>query len=177
MKNAGDRRLSNRVLKINVGFLLSDGPGHIQESELDIPAPIQVADDLIIHHLQGKLRLSRTKEGILVQATLRAGVDNQCSYCLEQVPQEVPLKLEELYSHPRPLNTEFYVGDDGILDLAPLIRAEAIMETAWPVSFKSDEQGNCQHCGLNMQAEFGLGDSDDIDPRLAKLKELLDQNE
>ena len=53
-------------MKLNVGFLLSAGPGHIHDTAFDVPA-IRVADDVDLAYMRGTLRLSRTKEGILVK--------------------------------------------------------------------------------------------------------------
>jgi len=177
VKSSGTRYLNNRVLKLNVGFLLSAGAGNNHDSELDIPEPVKVADDLILHYIQGPLRLSRAREGILVQGKLHVGVDNACSWCNDEVEQDVLLELEELYTQEHRESTEFMIHADGILDLNPLVRAETIIKTSNPVTFRPDLKGMCTHCGLTMEEITGERESDNIDPRLAKLKELLDADE
>ncbi|MCA9889795.1 MAG: DUF177 domain-containing protein, partial [Anaerolineae bacterium] len=68
------------------------------------------------------------KEGILVQADLDVIVDTQCNRCLDTFEQELNVQLEELYAHPRPIGqSEFFVGADTMLDLAPLLRAEVLI--------------------------------------------------
>ncbi len=177
MKSPSETYLNKRVLKLNVGFLLSQGPGASHDSRLDIPSPVRVDDDLTLDYVNGRLRLSRTKEGILVQSNLHVGTDNQCSRCLETISQDIQLDLEELYSHLSPVDTEFHVGADSNLDLAPLLRAEVLLAKSRPVLCQDDCKGLCPQCGANLNRERCQCDTDFIDPRLAKLKQLLDSGE
>jgi len=169
--------LSQRALKVNVGFLLSAGPGLSQDSRLDSDTPIQVADDLVINDIHGTLRLTRTKEGVLVQSHLQVGVDAECSRCLETTQQEVPVDVEELYVHPTPIpGNEFFVGADAILDLAPLLRAEVLIQTSQRVLCRPDCKGLCPTCGANRNHESCDCAENRIDPRLAGLRALLDSS-
>jgi uncharacterized protein len=174
VKSTHEHYLSNRVLKINVGFLLSDGPGNSQDSRLDIPAAVRVADDLIVNSINGTLRLTRTKEGILVQSRLQVGITAECSRCLDPLEREVDLEMEELYMHPAPVASEFFVGADAILDLAPLLRAETLIAASQRVLCQADCKGLCPVCGTNRNHETCDCETDHIDPRLASLRALLD---
>lgn len=167
--------ISNRVLKVNVGFLLSAGAGNYQDSRLDIPDPLRVADDLDVHSIEGTLRLTRTKEGVLVQARVTIIVDNICSRCLDVVQQAIDLDLEELYAHPPSSISEFGIGADAILDLAPLLRAEVLIEKSHKILCREDCLGLCPECGANLNHETCTCNTEQIDPRLARLKELLDR--
>ncbi|MCS6834874.1 MAG: DUF177 domain-containing protein [Anaerolineae bacterium] len=166
--------LPSRVLRVNVGFLLSEGPAHHQDSRLDIPDPIRVADDLIINHISGPLRLSRAKEGILVQLQAQAGVDDVCSRCLTPFERTVLVEVEELYAHPASDFTEFSVGGDNNLDLAPLLRAEILIALDEKALCYLDCRGLCSTCGVNLNEESCTCANHAIDPRLAKLRQLLD---
>src|SRR6266540_4031177 len=99
VKQLNNGYISNRVLKINVGFLLSDGPGHYHDSVLDFPA-VRVADDVTVNTVRGPIRLSRTTECILVQGKLEVGVDDECCRCLEPVTLNVTIDVEELFAYP-----------------------------------------------------------------------------
>lgn len=178
MSKANSGHLNKRVLKLNVGFLLSDGPGNSKDVQLDITDPVKVADDLIVNSVMGKLRLSRNKEGILAQSELHVGVDRQCSRCVDEFEDDIVVRVEELYAHPRPMaDTEFYIGQDAQLDLAPLLRAEVLIELTHKRLCHPDCKGLCPVCGVNLNHESCDCDTDFIDPRLAKLKELLDSND
>lgn len=165
--------VSNRILKINVGFLLTDGPAHSHDSQIDFPV-VRVADDLTLNYVRGPIRLSRTKEGILVQAELEAAVESECIRCLDPVENVFTLRLEELYATVPFHESEFRVHDDAILDLAPLLRAEALIAIGGGVLCREDCQGLCPECGANLNTAPCQCRLDDIDPRMAALKKLLD---
>ena len=173
MKQYANGYVSNRVLKLNVGFLLADGPGHIHESAFDVPA-VRVSEDVDLAYVRGTVRLSRTKEGVLVQGQLELGVEDECLRCLDPVSCNVPITLEELYSYPPSHKVEFSIGDDAILDLAPLVRAEAMLAVAGGILCKPDCKGLCPECGANLNHTTCNCADQAVDPRLAQLKELLD---
>jgi uncharacterized protein len=163
----------NRVLKLNVGFLLGAGPGHIHDTAFDVPA-VRVSDDVDLAYVRGPLRLSRTKEGLLVQGKLHIGVEDECYRCLDPMLRDVEIELEELYNYPVPKDSEFSLSDDGILDLSPLIRAEALIEDARGALCRPDCKGLCPECGTNLNHETCHCAEQEIDPRLARLRQLLD---
>ena len=177
MNTSSASLLSNRVLKINVGFLLSDGPGNNKDIELNIDDPVRIADDLVANSIKGQLRLSRTKEGILAQSKLSIAVERPCARCLETFEHHIPVNVEELYASPRPIGeTEFFVGQDAQLNLAPLIRAEVLIALSHREHCSDDCKGLCPVCGVNLNHESCDCETDFIDPRMAKLKELLDSD-
>jgi len=174
VKQHANGYVSNRVLKLNVGFILSAGPGYAHETSFDVP-PVRVADDVDLTYIRGDLRLSRTKEGVLVQGSLQVGVEGECYRCLDPIDQDVVIDIEELYTYPSSKAAEFSIGDDAILDLAPLLRAETLIADSRGGLCKSDCKGLCPECGVNLNREPNHAHEDDIDPRLAKLKQLLDR--
>jgi uncharacterized protein len=170
--------LSKRVLLLNVGFLLSAGPGNSKDIQFDIDDAVRIADDLIANHIKGELRLSRTKEGILVQSNLAVAVNRECARCLEPFEHSIPVKIEELYASPHPIgDTEFFVGQNAQLDLAPLLRAEVLIALSHRQYCQEDCQGLCATCGTNLNHDSCDCEKDYIDPRMAKLKELLDSGD
>jgi uncharacterized protein len=166
--------LNNRVLKLNVGFLLSAGAGTNQDSMLDIPT-VRVSDDLTLDYVRGPIRLSRTQEGILVQADLHVGLQDECYRCLDMVAREVEIEIEELYGYHSYDSSEFTVGDDAILDLSPLLRAEVFIDTSHRVLCKDECKGLCAECGANLNEGECDCEKDNIDPRMAALKKLLEK--
>jgi uncharacterized protein len=165
--------LNNRVLKLNVGFLLSMGAGHSQDSALDIPT-VRVSDDLMLDYVRGPLRLTRTQEGILVQAGLHVGINDECYRCLDPVARDVEVEIEELYGYHSYASSEFIVGDDAILDLSPLLRAEVLIDRSHRVLCRDDCKGLCAECGQNFNEGTCHCRDQAIDPRMAALKDLLE---
>lgn len=166
--------VNNRVLKLNVGFLLSQSVGTSRDVAFEVP-PLAVTDDVLLAFLRGSLRLSRTTEGILVQGTLETAVEGECRRCL--TPVEIPLTLviEELFAHGPHHSSEFMVGDDAILDLTPLLREEIIITTPLAPLCKPDCAGLCPQCGQDLNLDRCDCEQETIDPRLAALLELRKQ--
>ncbi len=165
--------ISNRILKIQVGFLLTEGPGHSREFEFDAPT-IRVADDLTLDYLRGVLRLTRTSRGILVQGKLVTSRKGECVRCLSETSVQLDVPIEELVVYPPEPGAEFTVGEDGILNLAPLLREETILDTPMGILCKPDCAGLCPNCGENLNEGPCKCEPDTVDPRLAALKTLKD---
>jgi uncharacterized protein len=167
--------LNKRVLKLNVGFLLAAGPGNIKDMPIDITAPVRIADDLVANTVTGTVRVSRNKEGILAQTDLNVGIDRECTRCLDVFEDVMQIQVQELYAYPHPIDdAEFFIGQDAKLDLAPLLRAEILIALSHKKLCHEECAGLCPQCGTNLNYESCDCEIDDIDPRMAKLKELLD---
>ncbi len=164
--------VSNRVLKINVGFLLAAGPAANHDSVFDIPT-LKVAEDLTVDYVRGPIRLSRTAAGILVQGKLEVGITGECYRCLDPVTENVTVLVEELYAYPASSTSEFSILEDAILDLAPLLRAEVMIASTNGVLCREDCKGLCPECGTNLNHTTCNCALDNIDPRFAGLKQFL----
>ncbi|MEZ4671759.1 MAG: DUF177 domain-containing protein [Anaerolineae bacterium] len=165
--------VSNRVLKINVGFLLAAGPGNNHDSVFDVPT-VRVSDDLTLEYVRGPIRMSRTAAGILVQGQLETALTGECYRCLDSVTQPVTVKLEELFTYPASTAAEFSILEDAVLDLAPLLRAEVMIAATNGLLCRPDCKGLCPECGTNWNHATCTCGEDAIDPRLAGLKHFLE---
>lgn len=173
MKQSSNHYLNKRVLKLNVGFLLNSGPGHSHDSELDMPG-ILVADDVKLHFLKGPLRLSRTKEGVLLQAQLQTAVDAECYRCLDNTTHTINLNIQELFAYQSYASAVFHIYEDANLDMGPLLREEVLIEASHGTLCQANCLGLCPECGANLNHQACDCDRDYIDPRFAILKNLLD---
>jgi uncharacterized protein len=143
---------------------------------LDIDEGPQVLEDLEVEFLRGSVQATRVEKGLFVDGTVRSQLRLECVRCLDPFVFPVTLELAEMFrmpdTDPKP-GTVYAVGENGQLDLAPLIR-----ELAWlaiPMKHLCDPecQGLCPHCGVNLSDEQCQCEEIRIDPRLALLKELL----
>ena len=176
--------LSKRLLKLNVGFLLSEGPGNIRTVPITIPERVQVDDDLFIESLNGDMILSRTKEGVLAQATLQVAMKRECDRCLDEIVHIFDVPIEELFAFPAdPDNSVLSIDSTGDIDLAVLLREEILIEESYRVFCRDDCKGLSAKNGVNLNREDDIVDEEEedmsvtdtpIDPRLAILKQLLD---
>ncbi|MEO0564063.1 MAG: YceD family protein [Chloroflexota bacterium] len=166
--------LPSRVLKLNVGYLLDGSNQSSKDMELDLP-PVRVAEDMTVEYVRGPLRVSRTKEGLLLQGTLAVGVTGDCYRCLTAVERPVEVRVEELYARHNGLSpdeAEFRIHEDGQLDLAPLLRAEVLIQTTRGVRCEDEEA--CTERMIALEEDAGI---DHLDPRMAVLKDLLENDD
>ncbi|MEM9773503.1 MAG: DUF177 domain-containing protein [Chloroflexota bacterium] len=161
-------------LRFNFGYLIEASPGTTGEIEFDYPQII-VEDEKFIP-LNGKFLITRTGEGILIQGDFDTTAEIDCIRCLELSNVSVIGRVEELFYYPPSsvIDEDAYVmGEDGNVDLGPLIRELALLERPMQPLCMEDCKGLCIECGTNLNTDPCSCEIDDIDPRLAKLKALL----
>jgi len=161
-------------LRFNFGFMLEATLGTFREMELDYPT-IRVSEDVTLTPLEGKFGASRTSEGIYLSGTLTTKIEIECVRCLDELNLPIQLKIDDLFYYP-PESVpagEYIIGEDGFLDLAPLVRELSLLEVPMQPICKSDCQGLCVQCGQNLNQGNCDCEDDDIDPRFAALKRLL----
>jgi uncharacterized protein len=161
-------------LRFNFGFLLEADFGASRLIELDYPA-IQVAEDLVLAPLQGSFTATRTTEGIYIRGELASKIVQECVRCLEEAILPINIRLDELFYYP-PWSAppgEFIIGDNGFIDLAPLVRELSLLEIPTKPLCRPDCQGLCQQCGANLnEGDCGCV-TEIVDPRLAVLQQLF----
>lgn len=132
-------------------------------------------------------RIYRTAGQIIVEGKIETKLELKCARCLKDI--DYPMKasfrvifqkqtdtfsdFEELTAED--LDVRFY--KDTIIELAPVISEELLL--AIPMSVLCDEecQGLCSNCGQNLNEGQCQCETDEIDPRFAKLKDLfIDKN-
>lgn len=167
---------------MQVGFLLSEGPGNLKDVPIQIPQRVQVDSDLFLESLTGNLVLTRTKEGILIQGILAVSNTRECDRCLEAIDHLFELNIAELFAWPPDANiSAFSVDGNGEIDLAPLLREEVLIEESYRTVCRDDCLGLSAETGINLNREQEAPDAVNppmdggaaIDPRLAVLKQLL----
>ncbi|MFC1996836.1 DUF177 domain-containing protein [Chloroflexota bacterium] len=163
------------LLRINVGFLVNQAVGFSRNIPLEIPE-LSFADDLVIQNLGGKIVVSRTTEGLLVQVKGQALTGLECAYCLEDYQQNLQLDFVEMYTFPSHVveDTELILPDDLQIDLAPLIREYLLLDIPIKPVCKSECIGLCPICGEKQKNTICNHSDEQIDPRLSVLKTLLD---
>jgi uncharacterized protein len=161
-------------LRFNFGFLLEANNGTSRIIELDYPE-IQV-EDVMLTPLKGEYRAIRNSKGIYITGSLASNIDAECSRCLDAILLPITIELDEMYNYPPESAPpgEYSVGEDGFVDLAPLVRQLSLLEIPMQLFCRDDCLGLCIECGHNLNDDDCGCTEDDIDPRLAKLKELLD---
>jgi uncharacterized protein len=168
--------LSTR-LRFNFGFLLEADLGTSRTMSIDYPA-VQAGDDLLLSPLRGEFDVTRTSEGVYLSGALSSAVLTECMRCLEETSIPILIQLEELFYYPEASapdrDTSVFEGETGFIDLGPLVRELSLLELPMQAFCRPDCQGLCMECGQNLnEADCGC-QPDEIDPRLLKLKSLLE---
>lgn len=98
-----------------------------------------------------------------------------CSRCL--TPTQIrlnigfSLKFSDIISESEDDDLIQFYGDE--IDLYPQILEEIVLNWPSQILCKSDCRGLCPNCGANLNTTFCKCKIDNIDPRLAVLKQLL----
>ena len=158
-------------------------PGAMQEVRRTVPSPARIGLDLIAiepgEPLDLNLRLESVSEGVLVTGTVHGPTRGECSRCLEPVTGDIEIALTELFAYPDSLTESTTESDevgrvlDHTVDLAqPIIDAVGL---ALPFAPACQEgcPGLCPTCGVRLAAAEPGHQHDQIDPRWAKLTQLL----
>lgn len=163
------------ALRLNVGFLINQSVGSSRDFYFDLPH-VHLEPDLDLQELSGSSHITRTAQGLLVQVKMHASMHTECVRCLSPMEQPLEVEFAELYAFS--LRTAGDAGlmlpEDGHIDLAPLLREYMLLEVPINPLCHPDCKGLCPVCGEILGEEDHCHEEDMIDPRLARLKALLD---
>ena len=125
-------------------------------------------------HVQGKLE--NKADVFYLRAQVVAPVDTHCARC--GVPVQVQKELEIDLVIASSLSNEegsddIYVVEGETFDLDEIIREELILNMDMTVLCSEDCKGLCPRCGKNLNEGDCGCHSTEVDPRLAKLTQLL----
>jgi len=177
------------MLAFNVAQLLKEPVGHSRAHELSGElfevdernrGPIAVS---------GQVMLVRTPSGVLATGTADVMLEVACRRCLEPVKRTVQIEVEDEFvpsidvvtGRPLPVDddvsAELVIDEHHTLDLTEVLWQYAVAETLEPAYCSSDCRGLCPQCGANLNLGPCACKTDQIDPRLAVLADLLDGSE
>ncbi len=136
---------------------------------------MQLGDDLILTEFKGTARLSRTPQGLLLQADFEGHSNLDCVRCLGTFDQPLKWTLTELYAFDKRSVTEsgLILPEDGHIDVEPLMRECALLEVPISPVCKPDCKGLCPQCGEDLNyGDCGHRNTASASP-FAALKPLL----
>jgi uncharacterized protein len=161
--------------------LLAEPPGTERRYEIH-GATIRLPDDLrLVEPLEGRVRITRTNRGVIVDAEFATAIAGSCSRCLRdiEIPERVEIHEEVLPSidvatgraidasaEPEVARlTDHHELDFGILAAEAISLAEPIAPLC-----EEDCPGLCIECGERFGPGHVAHAVPDIDPRLAALQ-------
>lgn len=132
-------------------------------------------------HLEG--RIERAGRNFLLKMTVAFDYVDNCARCLVEVNSPLEYDVEaylmrDEYDEGEYEEVDVFAVDSNEIDLMDIVSATLTNNLPSRVICSEDCKGICSGCGVNLNLhECECGDesteNDDIDPRFAKLKELL----
>ncbi len=137
-------------LRLNIGYFYNKSIGTSREVPIDIEHI--TLDDISARNLKSLVKISRTREGLLLQVSAKAEIQSSCVRCLEQFFLPVNIEFEELYQFPSRYReeTDMIVPEDGYIDLRPLYREYLILAMPIRSLCRPGCKGLCSICGANL---------------------------
>jgi uncharacterized protein len=183
--NAAARRASESPLRINISRL-GRRPGSMMTLSETVPSPSRIGLDLIGiaegAPLTLDLRLESVSEGVLVTGTVSGPTSGECARCLTPVTGDVEIDLTELFAYPDSATDETTDADEvgrvvnDTVDLEqPIIDAVGLALPFVPLC-GPDCAGLCPQCGVALASAEPGHHHEQIDPRWAKLADILDRD-
>lgn len=119
---------------------------------------------------------SNTAGMVSVDIDAKFDFETRCDRCFEEIKRHVEYRfthrlieaLEEEY------NDDYIETPEMSLELDDLVSSDILLELPSKFLCRGDCQGLCQKCGHNLNFGDCGCDRQEIDPRLAQLKHLLD---
>lgn len=156
------KRITKKAIHI-----VSDGKSFNEADEsIDFSTPIEL-----------NATLSILGDILSLEGTVTTVLKLTCSRCLEKFDYPISIEITEQFSNNRDDNTENIIFiDNEIFDITDVINNNILMSLPIKKLCKEDCKGLCQHCGTNLNFSTCKCKKEEIDPRLAKLKDLFSSN-
>jgi len=165
-------------MRIDVSGLLLEKTG----AQVDLAINLghqRLSEDLDVISVNGTLHLGRTTEGIWVRGVLAVSMDLQCVRCLAPVEHALEIELDERFQLPPIKDVDkgkvYPIGVDHHIDLDPVLREAVIVSMPMRVLCRAECAGLCPTCGKDLNEGPCDCLADDIDPRMAALRALLEE--
>ncbi len=174
-------------MRYNVSQLLK---GHIGEiREFPVLEEINDLDPEIkpLTNLNGAVEMIRTNDGILVRADLNTTAELSCSRCLTEFAYPVRFKIDEEFfptldiitgarlPQPDDADPATQIDSHHILDLSEIVRQGLTLALPMVPVCRNACKGLCPTCGQDWNVGDCDCEDDDLDPRFAALRNLLDE--
>jgi uncharacterized protein len=136
----------------------------------------------LVHLEPVKVRVQAWKDGETyhVQGRQSTEAELRCSRCLTTFSRPLSMEWHRILTDAEPQEDEedmVKVDPDQPVDVTPFIREALLLELPLAPVCREDCKGLCPECGVNRNEQTCHCNTRRVDPRLAKLQELLDREE
>jgi uncharacterized protein len=163
-----------KPFRINVGFIAHEEIGRSHDFPFEFDK-VALGEDLELRQFEGVVNISRTPQGLFLQADFSAETTLECVRCLTDFEHKLEWSFTELYAFDERSITEseLILPEDGYIEMTELIREFALLEIPISPICKPDCQGLCFECGQNLNEKDCGHKPEANDSPFAKLKDLL----
>ncbi|WP_407317248.1 DUF177 domain-containing protein [Isoptericola halotolerans] len=168
---------------------LSRRPGTMREVARVVAAPADMGTAVIGvpegADLTLGLRLESVMEGVLVSGVVRGTAVGECVRCLDEVRDEVTVRVQELFVYPERAQAADDSGDDeaddepeltdDLADIEPVVRDSLVTALPFQPLCRQDCPGLCSECGARLEDD-PEHHHDVVDPRWAALQTMLEES-
>jgi uncharacterized protein len=168
---------------------LSRRPGTMREVARVVAAPADLGTAVIGvpegADLTLGLRLESVMEGVLVSGVVRGTATGECVRCLDEVSQQVTVRVQELFLYPERAAAAESSGDDeaedepvltdDLADIEPAVRDSLVTALPFQPLCRQDCPGLCTECGARLEDD-PEHHHDVVDPRWAALQTMLEES-
>ncbi len=158
-------------------------PGAMTTVRSTVPSPSRIGLELEAIEpgvpLDLDLRIESVTEGVLVTGVVTAPTTGECARCLSAFTGTVTIRLTELFAYPgsatEATSAEDEVGHvvDDRIDIEQAIVDAVGLELPLSPRCRPDCPGLCPQCGIALAATEPGHRHDIVDPRWAKLGQLM----
>ncbi|MGB8647909.1 MAG: DUF177 domain-containing protein [Anaerolineae bacterium] len=171
----------------NVSQLLKSPTGAVRHYKIHEDISDLDPTILPLSTLDGEIQMIRTADGILVSGNLYTTVELSCGRCLEMFAMPNRFAIEEEFRPTIDVITgakisltpddesETLIDARHMLDLREVIRQDLLLALPMYPVCRSKCRGLCPNCGQNWNEAACNCSLEEIDPRLAVLKRLLQE--
>ncbi|OPJ61774.1 YceD family protein [Clostridium oryzae] len=118
--------------------------------------------------------LYAASETINLEGKLSGDLMLTCSRCLEEFPYHLDLEIQEKFSLvPNNEDDSTIFIDSDKINFIYIFETNILMSLPMKKLCSDDCKGLCQHCGTNLNHRTCNCNSENIDPRLSKLKDMF----
>jgi uncharacterized protein len=165
-----------------VSGLMAEPLGTTREYEIP-PTRLWLEDEVeTAEPVSGRMKLTRTNRGLIVDARIHAALAGECARCLRPVVTPIDARVDEEilpsidFASGQPVPIEeggdpeaARLTDHWELEMRPLIAAAVSLEEPIAPLCEPDCPGLCPECGQRLEPGHTHGD-EPIDPRLEALR-------
>lgn len=157
-------------------------PGTREQMEMEFePGTVVIEGESLIFlgPVQVSLIITNVGHSLSVAGIVNALIELTCNRCLEQFQYQLDYPFNENYFQRldgfKPPDEEWVAYSGDIIDLAPEVIKSAYLALPMRSLCRDDCKGLCASCGVNSNHVRCDCKAEVADPRMAKLKELLEQ--